>query len=140
MTAAWGPLAALIGEWEGEGGLDARSRIPRPGSRHAIPREGFHEAVRPGRQRQPASLRPRLPSAMWRGSEENPFHTEVGYWLWDGDANQVMRCFVVPRGIVVDRRRHRRGRRDDLHVGGPPRLADLRHHREPLSLGRGQHD
>ena len=23
--------------------------------------------------------------AAWRGAEENPFHTEVGYWLWDGD-------------------------------------------------------
>ena len=22
--------------------------------------------------------------AAWRGDEENPFHTEVGYWLWDG--------------------------------------------------------
>jgi len=21
-------------------------------------------------------------SAMWRWDEENPFHTEVGYWLW----------------------------------------------------------
>ena len=23
MTAEWGPLGALIGDWEGEGGLDA---------------------------------------------------------------------------------------------------------------------
>lgn len=22
-------------------------------------------------------------TAMWRGDEDNPFHTEVGYWLWD---------------------------------------------------------
>jgi hypothetical protein len=38
---------------------------------------------------------------MWRTDEENPFHTEVGYWLWDGDTGEVMRGFVVPRGIVV---------------------------------------
>jgi hypothetical protein len=24
--------------------------------------------------------------AAWRGTEENPFHTEVGYWLWDSTA------------------------------------------------------
>jgi hypothetical protein len=40
-------------------------------------------------------------SAMWRGDEENPFHTEVGYWLWDAAAGEVLRGFVVPRGITV---------------------------------------
>ena len=39
--------------------------------------------------------------AAWRGDEEDPFHTEVGYWLWDADNGQVMRCFMVPRGTVV---------------------------------------
>jgi len=40
-------------------------------------------------------------TAMWRDSEENPFHTEVGYWLWDGATGEVLRGFVVPRGITV---------------------------------------
>ena len=40
-------------------------------------------------------------TAMWRGNEENPFHTEVGYWLWDGATGEVLRGFVVPRGITV---------------------------------------
>ena len=31
----------------------------------------------------------------------NPFHTEVGYWLWDAADQQVMRCFVVPRGSTI---------------------------------------
>jgi hypothetical protein len=38
---------------------------------------------------------------MWRGAEENPFHTEVGYWLWDEATGEVLRGFVVPRGITV---------------------------------------
>jgi hypothetical protein len=38
---------------------------------------------------------------MWRGDETNPFHTEVGYWLWDGATGEVLRGFVVPRGITV---------------------------------------
>ena len=38
---------------------------------------------------------------MWRGDEENPFHTEVGYWLWDSATGEVLRAFVVPRGISV---------------------------------------
>jgi hypothetical protein len=40
-------------------------------------------------------------SAMWRDSEDNPFHTEVGYWLWDAATGEVLRGFVVPRGITV---------------------------------------
>ena len=38
---------------------------------------------------------------MWRGDEDDPFHTEVGYWLWDGATGEVLRGFVVPRGITV---------------------------------------
>ena len=29
--------------------------------------------------------------AAWRGDEENPFHTEVGYWLWDA-ADRAVSC------------------------------------------------
>ena len=38
---------------------------------------------------------------MWRGDEENPFHTEVGYWLWDSATGEVLRSVSVPRGISV---------------------------------------
>jgi hypothetical protein len=40
-------------------------------------------------------------TAMWRGDESNPFHTEFGYWLWDGATGEVLRGFVAPRGITV---------------------------------------
>jgi hypothetical protein len=39
--------------------------------------------------------------AGWRGDEENPFHTEVGYWLWDAVDSQVMRCVIIHRGSAV---------------------------------------
>ena len=39
-------------------------------------------------------------TAAWREGEENPFHTELGYWLWDAATGEVLRAFVVPRGIV----------------------------------------
>ena len=39
--------------------------------------------------------------AAWRPSEESPFHTEIGYWLWDAAAGHVMRCFMVPRGTTL---------------------------------------
>jgi hypothetical protein len=98
----WGPLGPLIGEWEGESGLDL----------------SFHNAegeTGDTKYREKISMKPFGPvdngaqhlygldyrMAAWRQGEENPFHTEVGYWLWDGDAGEVMRCFVVPRGSAI---------------------------------------
>lgn len=102
MTNEWGPLAGLVGEWEGEGGLDTAFA-------HA------ENKVKGTPYLEKCTLKPFGPvdngsqhlygldykSAMWRESEENPFHTEVGYWLWDGATGEVLRGFVVPRGITV---------------------------------------
>ncbi len=102
MSKEWGPLGALIGEWEGEGGLDT-SYSHALGEVIGTP---YLEKV---------SFKPFGPvdngrqhlygldykTAMWRGSEENPFHTEVGYWLWDAATGEVLRAFAVPRGITV---------------------------------------
>ncbi len=102
MGNEWGPLAGLAGEWEGEAGVD---------------RAFSHSAgdVLDTPYRETCSMKPFGPvengaqvlygldyrSAMWRGDEENPFHTEVGYWLWDAATGEVMKGFVVPRGITA---------------------------------------
>jgi hypothetical protein len=102
MANEWGPLAALAGEWKGEGGLDTSFSHAR-GAVHQTP---YLEKV---------TMKPFGPvdngtqhlygldykTAMWRDDEQNPFHTEVGYWLWDAATGEVMRGFVVPRGITV---------------------------------------
>jgi hypothetical protein len=103
MAGEWGPLEGLIGDWESDqGGLDAAFSH----SKGEVLQTPYLEKL---------SMKPFGPvdngnqhlygldykSAMWRGSEENPFHTEVGYWLWDGATGEVMRGFVVPRGITV---------------------------------------
>jgi hypothetical protein len=97
-----GPLAGLVGTWEGDDGLDV----------------SFHNAdneIGETRYRERTVFNPFGPvdngsqslygldyrMAAWRGDEEDPFHTEIGYWLWDAAAGQVMRCFVVPRGSMV---------------------------------------
>jgi hypothetical protein len=102
MADEWGPLAALVGEWQGEGGLDTAFSH----SRGDVFRTPYLEKL---------TMKPFGPvdngnqhlfgldykTAMWRDSEENPFHTEVGYWLWDAATGEVLRGFVVPRGITV---------------------------------------
>lgn len=100
----WGPLAALAGHWEGGDGLDL--------SFHNVGRE-----VQETHYLEKVQLNPFGPvdngkqalygldyrMAAWRRGEEdqNPFHTEVGYWMWDAADRQVMRCFVIPRATVL---------------------------------------
>jgi hypothetical protein len=98
----WGPLAGLIGEWQGEGGLDtafshSQGTVLETTFLEKCTMKPFGPVVNGAQALYGLDYR----SAMWRGSEENPFHTEVGYWLWDGAAGEVMRCFVVPRGITT---------------------------------------
>ncbi len=98
----WGPLEGLIGEWEGEGGLDrayshARGEVLDTPYLEKVTMKPFGP-VDNGRQHLYGLD---YKTAMWRDSEENPFHTEVGYWLWDAAAGEVLRGFVVPRGITV---------------------------------------
>jgi hypothetical protein len=101
-NAEWGPLAALIGEWEGDQGLDfayanAEGKVKDTPYREKTSMKPFGP-VENGKQVL-FGLDYRM--AAWRGTEENPFHTEVGYWLWDAADAQVFRCFVVPRGSLV---------------------------------------
>jgi hypothetical protein len=98
----WGPLQGLIGEWEGDGGLDsafshARGEVLATPYREKVSMKPFGPVDNGSQHLYGLDYR----TAMWRGDEENPFHTEVGYWLWDADAGQVMRGFVVPRGITT---------------------------------------
>ena len=101
-NAEWGPLAALIGEWEGDQGLDfayanAEGKVKDTPYREKTSMKPFG----PVENGQQVLFGLDYRMAAWRGSEENPFHTEVGYWLWDEATGEVLRGFVVPRGITV---------------------------------------
>jgi hypothetical protein len=101
-TSAWGPLAGLIGEWEGSEGLDvsfhnATGRLGETRYRERVTMAPFGPVANGAQELYGLDYR----MAAWRAGEENPFHTEIGYWLWDAAAGQVMRCFMVPRGSTL---------------------------------------
>ncbi len=96
-----GPLGPLAGTWEGDKGADvapsdtratAHSKFREHMVFDPIGRVDNHEQVLYGL---------RYATKAWRLGEENPFHEEVGYWMWDAANKQVLRCFLVPRGISV---------------------------------------
>ena len=101
-TDEWGPLAALIGNWEGAEGLDlsfhnVEGTLVETPFREVLSMKPFGPVENGNQVLYGLDYR----TAMWRGDEENPFHTEVGYWLWDAASGEIVRGFVVPRGITV---------------------------------------
>jgi hypothetical protein len=101
-NAEWGPLGRLIGEWEGDQGLDVSyhngaSRVGETKYRERVTFAPFGP-VKNGQQSL-YGLDYRM--AAWRTGESDPFHTEIGYWLWDAEGGHVLRCFMVPRGTTV---------------------------------------
>jgi hypothetical protein len=98
----WGPLAGLIGTWEGDQGLDVafhndKGKIAETPYREKTTFKPFGPVDNGKQVLYGLDYR----TAAWRAGEDNPFHTEVGYWLWDAGNKQVMRCFMVPRGSTV---------------------------------------
>ena len=100
--AELGPLADLAGVWEGDEGLDVaysndRGVLAETSYRERVEFKPFGPVENGAQTLYGLDYR----MAAWRAGEDTPFHTEVGYWLWDAADGQVMRCFMVPRGSVV---------------------------------------
>jgi len=92
----------LAGEWEGDGGLDtafshSQNKVLGTPYLEQCTMKPFGPVDNGSQHLYGLDYK----SSMWRGDEENPFHTEVGYWLWDAATGEVMRGFVIPRGVTV---------------------------------------
>jgi hypothetical protein len=96
-----GPLAPLAGTWEGDEGKDVAPSDDRGTETNDFRERMTFEPIGRVENHEQALHGLRYTTTAWRLGEADPFHEEVGYWLWDGGAKQVMRCFIVPRGVTV---------------------------------------
>ena len=100
---AWGPLGGLVGTWEsGWTGLDVafhndKGKIAETPYREKTTFKPFGPVDNGTQSLYGLDYR----TAAWKEGEENPFHTEVGYWMWDESNHQVMRCFLIPRASAL---------------------------------------
>lgn len=99
-----GPLTPLVGDWEGNVGVD----LSYHNKEDETTETGYFEKAwfRPipiveNGQQTMEGLNYQMTA--WRHGEEamDPFHDEVGYLLWDKANGQIMRCFAVPRGLAI---------------------------------------
>ena len=97
----YGPLAALIGRWWGDKGVD---RAPEPDGEERNP---FYETIEfeaigdvTNAEEQTLAL-VRYHQVVSRKSNDEVFHDQVGFWSWDATDNTLTHSFVIPRGVAV---------------------------------------
>ncbi len=98
---ALGPLASLVGVWEGIKGHDTAPSDDRGTEVNKFRERITFTPIGAVNNHEQVIAGLRYSTVAHRLGEDVPFHEEVGYWLWDGAAKQIMRCFIVPRGITV---------------------------------------
>jgi hypothetical protein len=99
--ALLGPLAPLVGSWQGDKGQDIAPDEDLTVETNHYREELHFEPTGLVENHTQSLYGLRYRTTAWRLGADDPFHEEVGYWLWDGDAGQVYRCFIVPRGVSV---------------------------------------
>ena len=97
----WGPLAQLAGVWEGEKGDDTAPSDDRGTEKNLFRERMEFVPIGPTLNHEQTLYGLRYATTAWRIGETAPFHEELGYWLWDAKEKQVLRCFMVPRGVTV---------------------------------------
>jgi hypothetical protein len=96
-----GPLALLAGTWEGDRGNDIAPAADLGVMETAFRERMVFEPIGEVTNHQQSLYGLRYATTVWPAGDDEPFHEEVGYWLWDAANRQVMRSFTVPRGYTV---------------------------------------
>ena len=95
-----GPLRRLAGIWEGSSGRDINPKADGPQHRE------FSERI----ELQPIDPQPNGPQLLYglryhthinAPDEDNTFHDQIGYWLWEPDTGLVMQTLAIPRGQIA---------------------------------------
>lgn len=99
-----GPLTPLVGEWEGNTGVDLsyHNADDVTGKTSYFSIASFHPIpLQTNGQQNMEGLSYKMTD--WRHGEESmaPFHDESGYLLWDKNLGKVLRCVVFGRGIAI---------------------------------------
>ena len=100
-----GPLGPLPGIWEGDKGIDLAPSDKKETDRQLATskyreRMVFEPTGRvDNHEQQLHGLR--YSTMAWRINSPDPFHEELGYWMWDASSKLIIRCFMPPRGLTV---------------------------------------
>jgi hypothetical protein len=96
-----GPLADLVGVWESDKGDDLAPSDDRGVENNKYRERIVFERMSPVQNHEQNLHVLRYSTRATRLGEENTFHEELGYWSWEPSCQEVMRSFLIPRGIAL---------------------------------------
>ena len=97
----YGPLANLIGTWKGDTGMDV---APESDGTEQNPYYETLVCEAAGDVKNAESQQlwiVRYHQVACRKSNDEVFHDQVGYWLWDPAEKQVIQSLTIPRALCV---------------------------------------
>jgi hypothetical protein len=100
----YGPLSYYIGTWKSEG-WTGENRAPDPNrnvENTKFRQEMTFEPIGDVNNHEQKLYALRYDTKAWEEGDDDPFHEEVGYFIWDAGNKQVLKSFIVPRGIAVN--------------------------------------
>jgi len=104
MYEEYGPLAFFIGRWESRGHT-GENKAPDPDRNEENTRFRQEMIFSPAglvENHEQALYALNYKTQAWEeGGDDEAFHQEVGYFIWDLEGKQIMKSFIVPRGIAV---------------------------------------
>ena len=101
IEADYGPLQQLIGEWQGDKGLDI---APDPDGDENNP---YYETISYTACGNVINAETQILAAIYyrqivkRKSNNKVFHDQTGYWMWDAARQLIMHSLSIPRGVCV---------------------------------------
>lgn len=99
-----GPLTPLVGEWEGNVGVDVSyHNATDETSETTFFEKAWFRPIPIQENGQQKLWGVNYGMTAWRHGEEamDPFHDEIGFMLWDAANGQIMRAVVFGRGIAI---------------------------------------
>ena len=96
-----GPLQHLVGIWEGNKGDDIAPSDDRGTENNKFRERMVFEIIGPVQNHEQNLHVLRYSTKAWRLGEDDSFHEELGYWSWEPSCQEILRCFLIPRGIAL---------------------------------------
>lgn len=97
----YGPLAGLVGTWEGNRGMDI---APEPDD---VEKNPYYETLTfeaigdvTNAEKQTLAVI-RYQQIVTRKSNDEVFHDQTGYWMWDAATGVVMYSLSIPRAVTL---------------------------------------
>ncbi|MET1256472.1 heme-binding beta-barrel domain-containing protein [Aliikangiella maris] len=97
----YGPLSCLIGQWQGDKGVDVAPEEDGTDTNAYYETIHFEQARDLDNAEEQELVAVHYHQKVFRKRDDKMIHNQTGYWIWDKATQSVIHNFVIPRGMGV---------------------------------------